>query len=198
MKCLVVSAHPLTNSLCQQFTHEVSQQLKAMGHEVTVEDLYQHSFDPVLSERERETYYQENYDQSEVSEQVFRLQEAEALILVFPTWWFNFPAILKGWFDRVWVPGVAYDHAPGLASIEPRLNQLKRVMVITTLGSPAWVDWLIMWRPVRRIVKFALIGACARGARVKYHALYGCEKINRGKLDKFRKRVEKSVRQFFG
>jgi len=43
--------------------------------------------------------------------QIDRLMSAEALVLVFPTWWFGFPAILKGWFDRVWAPGIAYDHA---------------------------------------------------------------------------------------
>jgi hypothetical protein len=39
-----------------------------------------------------------------------RLQRAEILVLVFSIWWFGLPALLKGWFDRVWAPGVAFDH----------------------------------------------------------------------------------------
>ncbi len=198
MRCLIVSAHPLTNSLCRQFTDQVIEQLNTAGHEVISEDLYQQRFDPVLSVRERETYYQEHYDQVEVAEQVGQLQNAEALILVFPTWWFNFPAILKGWFDRVWAPGIAYDHASGFGPITPKLHGLKRVLVITTLGSAAWVGWLIMWRPVKRLIKFALIGACARQAKVEYLALYHCEKINEKKLRAFRSRITKTITKAVG
>ena len=51
-----------------------------------------------------------------------QLAAAEVLILVFPTWWFGFPAILKGWFDRVWAPGVAYQPVPELRMMAPRLT----------------------------------------------------------------------------
>ena len=78
-------------------------------------------------------------------------------MLLFPTWWFGFPAMLKGWFDRVWGPGIAYDHASDLGPIKPRLNNLKKVLVVTTLGSPWWVDRLVMWQPVKRVMKMALL-----------------------------------------
>lgn len=124
-----------------------------MGHEVTVEDLYAEKFEPALTVVERESYYSGSYESSNVAEQSGRLQEAQALILLFPTWWFGFPAMLKGWFDRVWGPGIAYDHASDFGPIKPRLDNLRKVLVVTTLGSPWWVDRLVMWQPVKRIMK---------------------------------------------
>ena len=85
--------------------------------------------------------------------QVSRLKEAEALVLLFPNWWFGFPAMLKGWFDRVWGPGIAYDHASDFGPIIPRLDNLKRVLAITTMEAPRWVDRLVMWQPVKRILE---------------------------------------------
>jgi len=96
MKCLVVTTHPLSNSLCKLLTDDVVKKLLSMNHQVTVEDLYANKFDPVLTVKERESYYTDHYDASKVTEEIKRLQEAEALVLLFPTWWFGFPAMLKG------------------------------------------------------------------------------------------------------
>ena len=95
MKCLVVVAHPLSDSLCAYLAGHVSARLDKMGHEVLAENLYETGFDPLLSGKERASYYSGAYDASGVSGQVSRLQEAEALVLVYPTWWFGFPAMLK-------------------------------------------------------------------------------------------------------
>ncbi len=161
-----------------------------MGHEVVEENLYEGSFDPVLSLSERASYYSGTYDSSGVSTQVARLKEAEALVLLFPTWWFSFPAILKGWFDRVWGPGIAYDHADDLGPIRPRLDNLKRVLVVTTLGAPWWVDRLVMWQPVKRVVKIALLGACARSSRLSYLSLYKSENVESQRVKRFVRRIE--------
>lgn len=128
MKCLVISAHPLKDSLCHSFKQQVIPQLEKMGHEVITEDLYDNQFQPALTEQERQAYYQQGNQAIDMSDEVKRLQEAEVLILIFPTWWFNFPAILKGWFDRVWLPGVAYDHASDYGPIKPRLHNLKETL----------------------------------------------------------------------
>ncbi len=190
MKCLVVVAHPVSDSLSSYLKGHVVNHLKAMGHEVVEENLYEGSFDPVLSLSERASYYSGTYDSSGVSAQVARLKEAEALVLVFPTWWFSFPAILKGWFDRVWGPGIAYDHADDLGPIRPRLDDLKRVLVVTTLGAPWWVDRLVMWQPVKRVVKFALLGACARSSRLSYLSLYKSENVEAQRVKRFVRRIE--------
>ena len=190
MKCLVVTSHPLSNSLCKQLTDGVIKKLLSMNHEIIVEDLYANKFDPVLTIEERKSYYSDSYDSSGVTEEVKRLQDAEALVLLFPTWWFSFPAILKGWFDRVWVPGIAYDHASDFGPIKPRLDNLKKVLVVTTLGAPWWVDRLIMWQPVKRVIKVALLQACAKKSSLKYLSLYESEKLSEQSIEKFRQKIE--------
>jgi len=193
MKYLVVTTHPLSNSLCKLLTEHVVTKLTAMKHEVVVEDLYAEKFNPILTAVERESYYRDSYDSSNISEQVERLQEAEALVLLFPTWWFSFPAMLKGWFDRVWGPGIAYDHASDLGPIKPRLDNLRKVLVVTSLGAPWWVDRLIMWQPVKRIVKVALLGACAKNSTLKYLSLYNSEKLNEQSIAKFIGKIDKAL-----
>lgn len=100
MKCLFIVAHPIADSLCHSLAQSAIQALTEAAHEVEVEDLYKSEFAPSITVRERQTYYAPAFDASSVQARAERLLAAEALVLVFPTWWFGFPAILKGWFDR--------------------------------------------------------------------------------------------------
>lgn len=193
MKILIVKAHPLRNSLCSTLLNHVLDILKKTDHDVTVEDLYRSNFNPTLSAWERETYYADSYDSSEVSDQIEQLKNADALILIFPTWWFGFPAILKGWFDRVWVPGKAYDHADDYGPIRPRLDNLKKTLVVTTLGAPWWVDCFILRRPVKRIIRYALLGACAKNSRLDYLSFYKCESVSKKRLASFKLKIDSKL-----
>jgi NAD(P)H dehydrogenase (quinone) len=146
------------------------------GHEHRLIDLYRSGFDPRLTASERAGYYG-NFDKTALEKEIDDLQWAESIILVFPTWWFGPPAILKGWFDRVWAPSIAYDHATDLGSIKPRLSGLRKVVAFTTLGSPWWADYFILRRPVRRVLKTAILGACAPQASLKFISFYRAERI---------------------
>ena len=99
--------------------------------------------------------------------------------------------MLKGWFDRIWGPGIAYDHASDYGPIKPRLDNMRKVLVVTTLGSPWWVDRLIMWQPVKRVVKMALLGACTKKSKLKFLTLYNCEKLDEQKITAFMSRIGK-------
>ena len=101
--------------------------------------------------------------------------------------------MLKGWFDRVWGPGIAYDHASDLGPIKPRLDNLRKVLVVTTLGAPGWVDRLIMWRPVKKVVKVALLGACAKKCTLKYLSLYNSEKLTEQSIARFKRKIDKAL-----
>ena len=191
MKCLVVIAHPLTDSLCHALAHSAIDTLSTAGHEVVVEDLYQSGFTPTLSVAERRSYYETRFDGLTQQEQINHLLAAEALVLVFPTWWFGFPAILKGWFDRVWAPGIAYDHADDLGPIRPRLRHLRRTLAVTSLGSPWWVDSLLLRRPVRRVLKTALLGTCAPVCRFEMLSLYQAEQLAPARVRAFQARIER-------
>jgi putative NADPH-quinone reductase len=193
MKCLVVIAHPLTDSLCHELARTTVATLTAAGHEIEIEDLCADRFPPTLTAAERSSYYGPAFDGAAVRAQAGRLLAAEALVLIFPTWWFGFPAVLKGWFDRVWAPGIAYDHASDLGPIRPRLHGLRRTLAITTLGSPWWVDRLVLRQPVRRVLKTALLGTCAPACRFEMLSLYKAERLTEAEVAAFRSRIERSL-----
>ncbi|GGK76067.1 NAD(P)H-dependent oxidoreductase [Amphritea balenae] len=190
MNCLVVLAHPLENSLCKYLANKTINHLKNKGYQVTVKDLYSEGFNPVLSKPERESYYREQFDENQVKSDIEQLKQAESLVLIFPTWWFGFPAILKGWFDRVWAPGHAYDHASDYGPIKQRLDNLKEMKVVTTLGSPWWVDTFILRKPIKKVLKLALLGACTTNCKFKMLSLYKSEKLNKEKIDNFVGKIE--------
>ena len=193
MRCLIVVAHPLAESLCHELAQTVIEALRDLGHDIQVIDLYQQDFAPALTMAERRSYYEGVFAAQALQPQVEQLLWAEALVLIFPTWWFGFPAILKGWFDRVWAPGVAYDHAQDLGAIKARLSSLKRVLAITTLGAAWWVDWLVLWRPVQRIFKLAILGACAPSCRLVMLSLYKAESLTPQAVAGFQARIRRTL-----
>ena len=193
-RCLLVSCHPLPDSLCNHLVARVKRSFA--GHPIEVEhlDLYDSDFAAPLLAAERRGYFTGEFDASALGEQIAALQRAEILVLVFPTWWFGLPALLKGWFDRVWAPGIAFDHptVPG-GRITPKLGGLRHCLVVTTLGSPWWFDRLIVRRPLRRILKKALIGTCAPAAGFDMLSLYSAMALEQPRLNRFLDRIDGAV-----
>ncbi len=193
MRCLVVIAHPLRDSLCHALAARALEALEAAGHEVEIDDLCADGFGPALTIAERQSYYGERYDAAAVHPEIERLLRAEGLVLCFPTWWFGFPAVLKGWFDRVWAPGVAYDHASDLGAIEPRLESLKRVLAVTSLGAPWWVDRLVMRQPVKRVLQTGILGTCAPACDFEMLSLHKAERLEPAQIERFSARVANAL-----
>lgn len=190
MRCLVVVVHPLRQSLCQSLAAIVQETLVKAGHEVDVADLYAEAFSPVMTAEERIAH---NTIPDNGGPEARRLASAEALVLVFPTWWYGFPAVLKGWFDRVWLPGLAFDIAPKGSALVPRLTGLRHFIAITTLGSPRWVDWFVLRQPVKRILKYALAGTCAPQARFRYLAMHSADAVSPARFENFGAGIRRSL-----
>jgi len=196
VRCLVVVAHPHRPSLCHTLAASAVQTLSDAGHEVVVEDLYEAGFDPALTAAERASYYGPRYDATAVGAECERLLATEALVLCFPTWWFGFPAVLKGWFDRVWAPGIAYDHADDLGAIKPRLHKLRRVLAVTSLGAPWWVNRLVMRQPVKRVLKTALVATCAPACKFQMLSIHRAERLDAARVEHFSARVASTLRSW--
>jgi NAD(P)H dehydrogenase (quinone) len=182
-RCLIVTAHPLRESLTARLSAMLEGAALGKGWKVTRHDLYAETFDPCLTPEERGAYYATST--GTLVEEKTELAEAQVLILVFPTWWFGFPAILKGWFDLVWTPGTAFDHSSGVGAMLPRLTNLREVLAVTTMGAPAWIDWLVLRRPVRRILRLAIVKPCAPKARVTWRALHSAERVAEPRIARF-------------
>lgn len=194
MNCLVVLSHPLPESLNRHFADTAIAELSRAGHKVELLDLYRIDFDPRLTPAERGSYYGERFDAAALEAHAQALREAEVLVLVFPTWWFGLPAMLKGWVDRLFAPGIAFDHANDFGPIKPLLGKLRHVVAITTLGSPWWIDRLVMHRPVRRILKWGVFKACAPKARFAMLSFYAAEKPQPKRVMRFADEIRRRLR----
>ena len=136
MQIVVVLAHPNPDG----FTHAVAERacagLLAAGHEVHLLDLYALGFRAAMSLQEHVAY---NGDHPAIDPLVVEhgelVRNAGALVFVYPTWWSSLPAILKGWLERVMVPGVAFRLDPRTNRVRPGLKRMRRLVGITTYGS---------------------------------------------------------------
>jgi NAD(P)H dehydrogenase (quinone) len=170
MRVLYIYCHPLPESFHAAIRASALDRLKAAGHAVDLLDLYAEGFNPVLSEDARRHYHDTSRNQKGLEDYVRRLQAAEALVVQFPVWCFGMPAMLKGFLDRMMMPGVAFDISDP-ARVKPTLGNIKRIAGITTYGRPWWMA-LAMGDPPRKIVKRYLPWFADRRARVDYYALY--------------------------
>jgi len=168
MRVLMIHSHPRADSLSAALRDATRESLESAGHQVDLRDLYAEGFQPALSAEERGVYHAVTDNYIGVQDHVDSLRAADALVLVYPTWWYGMPAMLKGWFDRVWAPGVAFKLGEG--AIEPLLTNIKRIAVVTTYGSPTWLLWYI-GRIDRKLVGRGIRRLCAKDCRVEWVTL---------------------------
>ena len=109
MKVLVVLCHPRRDSLTGAIADAVVSGLEEAGHQAELADLYGEGFDPGLRQPDEPDWEREDKVYSPaVQDEMVRMARNEAVILVFPIWWWSMPAMLKGWIDRVWNKDWAY------------------------------------------------------------------------------------------
>ncbi|MEM5472814.1 NAD(P)H-dependent oxidoreductase [Hoeflea sp. AS60] len=169
MHILVVHAHPVASSFNANLFRMAVDRLRKNDHQVDVIDLYKDGFNPVMSEDERSNYHDPEINRKPVEDYVERLLKAEALVLVYPVWNYGFPAILKGWFDRVFLPGVSFGLVNG--KVRPTLHNIGKIIVVTSYGGSRFRSWL-MGDPPRKIANRMLRATIRPGAPVKYLAHY--------------------------
>lgn len=190
---LVVLAHPLPESFAASAARTVVEALEAKGHTVDLLDLYAEDFDPRLTAAERAAYMEPGYQPTEVAGIVSRLKAADGLVLVFPQWWFNLPATMKGFIDRIFVPGVAFEHDKAGGRIVPLMTHIKSFWVVTSTGSPWWVVHFYMGNPVKRILKRGVAAFCAKSVNFRMLALHDMDRATEEKRKAFLARVRDAV-----
>jgi NAD(P)H dehydrogenase (quinone) len=193
MRILYIYCHPLPESFHAAIRVKALAALADAGHEVDLLDLYAEKFDPVLSEEGRRHYHDTSRNQAGLEDYVARLTSAEALVLQFPTWCFGLPAMLKGFFDRMIMPGVAFDLSDP-NEVKPTLRNITRIVGIVTYGRPRTMA-LWMSDPPRKIVKRYVRWFTAGRARVDYFALYHLNVATEDQRTAFMAKVERGLRQ---
>ncbi|ESY04684.1 NAD(P)H dehydrogenase [Mesorhizobium sp. LNJC399B00] len=169
MKVLVLYAHPVEISFNAGLHRTIVERLTAAGHEVDDCDLYAEDFDPRLTRGERLDYHNQRSPADPAAPHVERLLRAEALVLSYPVWNYGFPAILKGFFDRVFLPGVSFKLVDGKA--RPSLHNIRKLTAVTTYGGSRFRA-MLMGDPPRKLVKRMLRATIRPGASVSYLAHY--------------------------
>jgi len=192
MNVLVLFAHPVETSFQAALHARVVETLSDGGHTVDDCDLYAEDFDPRLTRSERLAYHDSAPDRSAIQPYIDRLQSAEALVLVFPVWNFGYPAILKGFFDRVFLPGVSFRMVDGQAV--PALDHIRRVAAIVTYGGSR-LRAILLGDPVRRSVARVLRAQTA-GAPLRYLAQYDMNRSTDARRRRFLDRVGVEMGRF--
>jgi len=193
MRILVLFAHPVETSFVAELHRVVVEVLAEAGHDVDDCDLYAEGFQPVLSRQERIDYHDLAVNRQNIEPYVERLLSADALILVHPVWNFGFPAILKGFFDRVLVPGVSFHLVDG--KLRPCLHNIRKLAAIVTYGGERWRA-LMVGDPPRKVVKRVVRAVVHPGVRPRYIALYGMNRDVEADRRAFLQRVAAEMRRF--
>jgi NAD(P)H dehydrogenase (quinone) len=193
MRVLVVYCHPDKTSFASALHDAVKESLSASGHTVTDLDLYEEGFDPIFDLQDRATYGDPAAYFNSVEPYASQLASAEAIVLVYPSWWYGMPAMLTGYFDRVWAPGVAYDVKRDGAVDTTRLAHIRRIAVVTTYGTSWWFVRAYMGDPARKLVARGIRALCGRGCEIDWHVLYNMNNPEPERLAKFLDRVKQSM-----
>jgi putative NADPH-quinone reductase len=162
---------------------------------VIATDLDRERFSPAMTAAERRSYYSEPYAEAEVAPLIAHLRRIDGIIFCFPHWWFSMPAMLKGYFDRVWAPGTAFAHDLAGGRIRPLLTNIRYFGVVTSYGSPWWLTRIVMQDPGRKVLLRALRPMCGPAVRSFYLAHYDMDRSTAASRKAFEERVRARVSQ---
>ena len=193
MRVLVLYSHPVETSFNAALHETVVTSLRAAGHEVDDCDLYAEGFSPVLTREERLGYHDLETNILPVKGYVDRVLAAEALVIVTPIWNFGWPAMLKGFFDRVFLPGISFKMFDG--KVRPNLWNIRKFAVVCTYGGARWRA-MLMRDPPRKVAHGPLRVVMHPTTRMKYLALYDMNRATPEQRDAFREKVAREMAGF--
>ena len=198
MRVLVISAHPSRTSFTAGLADEVQDALRQDSHDVRYHDLCAEGFNPVLSSFER-INHRASVDirlaeTPDMRTHIEDLRWCEALVFVYPTWWSGQPAILKGWFDRVLMNGVAWSMPQGATLIKPELSNVRRIVAVTTHGSSKIVNALEGESGKRTAFRSVRL-MCHWNTRTAWIAMYKLDRASAAERDAFKSRVRRRLRR---
>ncbi|MGM0629215.1 MAG: NAD(P)H-dependent oxidoreductase [Patescibacteria group bacterium] len=189
---LIIYAHPDTDGFNPRILKEVKRVLELNGESYEVLDLYEMDYDPVL--KAGELYTAGNKEVSKENKGIQKkIQNASELIFIYPIWWGGMPAILKGFMDRVFTPGFAFQYKRDkLINFIPEgyLKDKKAVCFVTS-GGPRVLYFLLL-HPVKIINRFFIFGFM--GARSKTFQMYKATNLDKLKKEEVERSVCKGLR----
>jgi putative NADPH-quinone reductase len=150
----VLNGNPDPQSLGHDLAEAYANGARKAGHSVTLTHVHALTFDPILHHGYREIQELEP-DLKQVQQDMLA---ADHMVLVTPMWWGGVPALLKGLFDRILVPGVFFNFVPGQKLPYPKIRKMKgtSVRVLYTSGSNKYIMMIGLadsfWRTLKRMI----------------------------------------------
>jgi putative NADPH-quinone reductase len=190
MRVLVIFAHPVETSFAAALHQTVLQTLQ-IRHDVRDLDLYAEDFDPRLTREERLNYHDTTLNFPPIAKYADMLRWAEAVVFCFPVWCFGVPAILKGFFDRVLAPGVAFD-IDG-AKVTPLLTNIRHVAAVATYGRDLYRVKIGVGDLPKAHIKRYFAWFCAKDVKLRYLAHYHMNVSTPQSRSKFQARVARAM-----
>jgi NAD(P)H dehydrogenase (quinone) len=170
MNIVVIVAHPNVRSFNRAIAETAVQTLRRNGYTVRFHDLYEEGFDPILTGEE---IPQGALLESAIATHCAEAASAKGFVIVHPNWWGQPPAILKGWIDRVFRPGVAYEFLEGDSGegIPHGLLKADAAILLNTSNTPREREIAIFGDPLETLWKNCLFGLC--GVKQFYRQMFG-------------------------
>jgi putative NADPH-quinone reductase len=192
VKAVLVSAHPCADSFTCAIASAALRGLEKSGHDVTHLDLYGLDFVTAMTKDEHDAYRtQESAPDAMVREHGEIVRNAGLLVFVYPTWWGGPPAVLKGWLERVLVPGVGFTFDDS-GRVRPGLTNVHRIVGVSTYGSP-WTYVKLVNDNGRRMLMRALRMVCGRRTGTTWLGLYSVDTTGVNERAAFLDRVEHTM-----
>ena len=210
-RILLVTSHPVRESFSLAIAQTIEEEARERGHEVQRIDLGLEGFRPVLTASEWKSYGDDTTKRlwrlpRDVRGYIKKLQWCDTLFLVYPTWWMNTPANLKGFFDRTllmhhtWDLPPIEDEAPSLLSslvpqgLTPKLTNIHRLVGVSTYGAPRSA-LLMAGDNGRNMIYSAVLPLFAADCTIRWHGLYEMDATTEGTRASFLEEVRNSVRE---
>ena len=191
MRVLVLHAHPVETSFNRSLYNAALETLRSKGHEVDALNLYEENFQAAMSREERLRYHDvpENIT-PEIQSYVDRVRAAEAIVIIHPVWNYGYPAILKGFFDRIFITGVSFVLEDG--KLRTTLRNIRKVVYVTSYGGDRFRTWL-MGDPPRRLARRWAWATFRTPLPPKYLALYRMDQRGEPELGAFIDKVRREL-----
>ena len=193
MLALVIVAHPCAESLTHALAARAQAGLRSAGYAVELLDLYALGFCAAMSEAEWTSYDEDQLIRDPmVAEHAGLISRASVVVFVYPTWWSGLPAILKGWLERIVVPGVGFHFDERTGRVKPGLGHVRRLVGISTYGSPRSAVRLINDNG-RRTMTRALRLSCGLRTRSLWLGLYSVDNSTEVERQDFAESIEQKM-----
>jgi putative NADPH-quinone reductase len=192
----LILAHPNQQSFNHAMAQTAMSQLQKNGHSVIFHDLYAEKFDPILE-------WQEIPEKASLSQAIQNhckeLAEADGIVIVHPNWWGQPPAILTGWIDRLFRPGIAYRFLEGDKGegVPVGLLKAKTAVVFNTANTPPEREREVFGDPLQHIWKNCIFDLC--GVQNFYREMFAVMITStREQRDEWLRKVREVISRCFG